>query len=121
MTQARRFPDSIARSAYPIDIHDPKASGNVTLDVKLDHDIPYRCLLPRGVKNLIAAGRIISVSHEAFAAIRVTPPVMAIGQAAGTAAALCVRHNLFPREVNVRELQHLLVAQGASLVLREGA
>jgi len=121
VTQARRFADSIARSAYPIDIHDPKASGNVTLDVKLDHDIPYRCLLARGVKNLIAAGRIISVTHEAFAAIRVTPPVMALGQAAGTAAALCVRHHVLPREVNVHELQQLLVAQGASLILNEGA
>jgi hypothetical protein len=117
VTQAHRFPDSIARSAYPIDIHDPKAAGNVTFDVKLDHDIPYRCLLPKGVKNLLAAGRIISVTHEAFAAIRVTPPVMAIGQAAGTAAALCIRHNIHPRDVNIRELQHLLIAQGASLVL----
>ncbi|MEW5717333.1 MAG: FAD-dependent oxidoreductase [Chloroflexota bacterium] len=117
VTQARRFPDGIARSAYPIDIHVPNAAGNVTFEVKLDHDIPYRCLLPRGVKNLLAAGRIISATHEAFAAIRVTLPVMAIGQAAGTAAALCVRHNIQPRDVNVRELQQLLIAQGASLVL----
>lgn len=120
VTQARRFSDGIARSAYPIDIHDPKDSGNITFDVKLDHDIPYRCLLPRGVRNLLAAGRIISVTHEAFAAIRVTPPVMAIGQAAGTAAALCIRQGILPREVNVRELQQLLISQGASLVLGEG-
>ena len=119
VTHARRFPDAIARSAYPIDIHDPKAAGNITYDVRLDHDIPYRCLIPKGVRNLIAAGRIISVTHEAFAAIRVTPPVMAIGQAAGTAAALCIQHNIHPRAVNVRELQRLLVAQGASLVLDE--
>ena len=117
VTQARRFQDSIARSAYPIDIHNPKDAGNVTYDVHLDHDIPYRCLIPKGVKNLLAAGRIISVTHEAFAAIRVTPPVMAIGQAAGTAAALCIRHNIHPRDVNVHELQQLLVAHGASLVL----
>jgi ribulose 1,5-bisphosphate synthetase/thiazole synthase len=120
VTGARRFSDGIARSAYPIDIHDPKAAGNVTFDVKLDHDIPYRCLLPRGVRNLLAAGRIISVTHEAFAAIRVTPPVMAIGQAAGAAAALCVRHGILPGQVNVRELQDLLVSQGASLVLGQG-
>jgi hypothetical protein len=117
VTQARRFQDSIARSAYPIDIHNPKDAGNVTYDVHLDHDIPYRCLIPKGVKNLLAAGRIISVTHEAFAAIRVTPPVMAIGQAAGTAAALCIRHDIHPRDVNVHELQQLLVAHGASLVL----
>jgi hypothetical protein len=119
VTGARRFSDAISRSGYPIDIHNPKDSGNVTLDVKTDHDIPYRCLLPKGVKNLLAAGRIISVTHEAFAAIRTTPSVMAISQAAGTAAALCIRHNILPRDVDIRELQRLLVEQGASLVLSE--
>lgn len=119
VTGARRFSDAVARSAYPIDIHDPKASGNVTFEVSLDHDIPYRCLLPKGVENLLAAGRIISVSHEAFAAIRVTPPVMAIGQAAGTAAALCIRRGVNPRQVDVGELQRRLVSQGAALVLPE--
>jgi hypothetical protein len=117
VAHARRFPDVAARSAYPIDIHSPVDGGNETVDVRQAHDIPYRCLLPKGVDNLLAAGRIISVTHEAFAAIRVTPPVFAIGQAAGTAAALAVRSGLAPRNVSVRTLQELLVAQGASLAI----
>jgi ribulose 1,5-bisphosphate synthetase/thiazole synthase len=116
VAQARRFSDSIACSAYPIDIHNPTGSGNETIDVHSAHDIPYRCLLPKGVDNLLAAGRVISVSHEAFAAIRVTPPVMAIAQAAGTAAALAIHdgHNN-PRQVDIGELQKTLMTQGAFL------
>lgn len=120
VAQGRRFPDVIARSAYPIDIHSPTDAGNVTVEVRSAHDIPYRCLLPKDVDNLLAAGRIISVTHEAFAAIRVTPPVFAIGQAAGTAAALAAREGVAPRQVDVRMLQETLVAQGASLASSDG-
>ncbi len=116
VAQGRRFPDAISRSGYPIDIHSPTGAGLETVEMTRDHDIPYRCLVPKGVDNLLAAGRIISVTHEAFAAIRTTPSVMAIGQAAGTAAALCLEHDIGPRSVDVSELRRRLVAQGASLL-----
>jgi hypothetical protein len=111
----RQFPDTIALSAYPIDIHSPVDGGNETVDIKRAHGIPYRCLLPKGVSNLLAAGRIISVTHQAFAAIRVTPPVFAIGQAAGTAAALAATAGVPPADVPVGELQARLTAQEAVL------
>ncbi len=119
VVQGRRFPDAISRSGYPIDIHSPTGGGLETVDIVHDHDIPYRCLVPRGVDNLLAAGRIISVTHEAFAAIRTTPSVMAIGQAAGTAAALCIRQGVSPRNIDVGKLQERLIAQGASLIRDE--
>lgn len=115
LVQGRRFADTIALNAYPIDIHSPVDGSNVTVDVTRAHGIPYRCLLPRGVSNLIAAGRIISVTHQAFAAIRVTPPVFAIGQAAGTAAALAAVGRVAPAQVDVAALQKRLAAQGALL------
>jgi hypothetical protein len=111
----RQFADNIALSAYPIDIHNPLDGGNVTVDILRAHGIPYRCLLPKGASNLIAAGRIISVTHEAFAAIRVTPPVFAIGQAAGTAAALAIEKGVLPAAVPIHELQERLTQQKAVL------
>jgi hypothetical protein len=113
--QGRRFPDAIARCAYPVDIHDPVgtrgrleglAQGNF-------YDIPYRCLVPRNVDNLLVAGRPISADHEAAASARVIPPCYATGQAAGTAAALAVNQGVSPREVEVEALRRLLVAHGA--------
>ena len=60
------------------------------------YEIPYRCLLPQGVENLLVAGRCISGSHEAHASYRVTGVCMALGQAAGLAAAWAARENAQP-------------------------
>ena len=85
----RMFPDAIAMGGYPIDIHSPDGSAmkHRYLAPGSWYSVPYRSLVTREVENLIVAGRCISATHEACAAIRVTPIVMAIGQAAGTAAA----------------------------------
>jgi len=113
--RGRRFPDAIARCAYPIDIHDPTgtrgrleamAQGNF-------YDIPYRCLVPRNVNNLLVAGRPLSADHEAAGSARVIPPCYATGQAAGTAAALAVKGGVSPREVEVEALRAKLSSQGA--------
>ena len=77
------------------------------------YDIPYRCLTPKGVDHLLVAGRCISADHKGMAAARVMGTCMAIGQAAGTAAALAVRDDAGPRDVNVDELRRLLAADGA--------
>ncbi len=96
---ARTFDDAIARSAYPIDIHNPAGSGTSTrrLPPGASYEIPYRCLVPKGVDDLLVAGRCISTTHEALASTRLTPTVMTLGQAAGTAAALSVARDVHPR------------------------
>jgi hypothetical protein len=111
------FPDAVARGGYPIDIHSPDAAETHTRHLPPDgsYAIPLRCLLVEKPDNLIIAGRCLSATAEAFAAVRVTPISMAIGQAAGTAAALAVRHQSLPRDVDVPELQQTLRAQGAIL------
>ncbi|MGQ0751745.1 MAG: FAD-dependent oxidoreductase [Betaproteobacteria bacterium] len=114
---ARKFDDAIARGAYPVDIHNPDGKGTVLKHVPLGeaYDIPLRCLLPRGIENLLVAGRCISGTHEAHSSYRVMPIVMATGQAAGVCAALSVRAGLSPRTVPAREVQRELLRQGASL------
>lgn len=111
------FPDAIALGGYPIDIHSP--DGDVTLTTHLRptgaYSIPYRCLIPLEPRNLLAVGRCVSATHEAFAAIRVTPIAMAIGQAGGTAAALCARDHIDPVELDPETLRAVLVKQGACL------
>jgi hypothetical protein len=121
ITEAK-FDDVIARSGFFVDIHDPNPTGNLHIPDKGDmakaggdFDIPYRTLLPRGIEQLILAGRCISASHEAFASARVTGPVMAMGHAAGVAAALARHQGCTPRELPARILQQKLLAEGADL------
>ena len=71
--------------------------------------------MPVGVENLLVAGRSIAATHEAMAATRVMPPAFALGEAAGTAAALALEHRTSPRRLDVALLQRTLVRQGAYL------
>ncbi len=113
----RKFPDAIACGAYPIDLHDPASARLVAkrLPPGEYYTIPYRSLLPQGSRNLLAAGRCISATHEAFAAFRVSAIVMAIAQAAGTAAAMAVRQDGEPRALDIQEVQRRLVERQAFL------
>ncbi len=115
VVQGRRFADVIARSGYPIDIHDPSGKGVTAAWVQGDgaYDIPYRCLLPKQVGNLLTGGRCISTSHEALATTRLTPSCMATGQAAGSAAGIAVKRGVAPADIDVAELQQVLKAAGA--------
>jgi hypothetical protein len=115
--KARAFDDAVARSAYPIDIHNPSGSGTTTyrLPEGASYEIPYRCLVPESVEGLLVAGRCISTTHEALASTRLTPTVMTLGQAAGTAAALAVRGGRRPRAVDSRELRAQLMRDGVDL------
>ena len=114
----RHFHDVVAMCAYPVDIHDPAGSGGGS-DEKWGtanaYEIPYRSLVPRDLDQLLVAGRCASATHEAMAAIRVMPPAFAMGQAAGTAAALAVAGGVAPRAVDVAALQERLLADGAYL------
>ena len=115
--QARKFPDVIARSAYPVDIHNPEGTGTILkrLPPGEAYDIPLRCLMPQKVERIIVAGRCISGTHEAHSSYRVMPVCMATGQAAGVCAALAVRHGTAPRAVPAADVQHELIRQGADL------
>ncbi len=79
------------------------------------YDIPYGCLYPREVSNLLAAGRCISVDHRVHHSTKEIPACFATGEAAGTAAAMSVRAGVSPRVLHVRDLQRQLIEQGASL------
>ena len=113
----RRFDDAVARSAYPIDIHNPSGSGTVThrLPAGAAYEIPYRCMLPERVDRLLVAGRCISTTHEALASTRLTPTVMTLGQAAGTAAALGKESSVGLRTINTDELRRRLIDDGVLL------
>lgn len=117
LLNAVKFDDAIARSGYPIDIHNPKGEGTVTrrLPEGETYEVPYRCLIPQEMENLLVAGRCISTTHEAVASTRLTPTVMTIGQAAGTAMAISLRDQLSPRQINVQRLRDTLIEQGVDL------
>jgi hypothetical protein len=114
---ARTFDDAVARSAYPIDIHNPSGSGTTThrLPAGASYEIPYRCLVPVGVDDLLVAGRCISTTHEALASTRLTPTVMTLGQAAGTAAALSAAAGVAPRALDPDQLRSRLISDGVDL------
>lgn len=117
--QCRHFPDDIARNAYFIDIHMANPQSGMTLAYLQpgeSHGIPYRALLPLGIENVIVAGRSISTDRVTQGSTRVMPNCFAIGEAAGTAAALVVRRGMNrSRSVDIDELQQQLVLQGAWL------
>lgn len=110
----RKFPDGIARSNYPIDIHSPTGAGT-----QIQHppsgdyyEIPYRCLVPLDVDNLLVAGRCISATHEGQSALRIMPTCFAMGQAAGAAAAIAAARGVSPADVPADELRDALRAAG---------
>ncbi|MDQ2798980.1 MAG: FAD-dependent oxidoreductase [Armatimonadota bacterium] len=117
LTEAR-FPDAVARNSYPIDIHSTKAKGGLVmkhLPPGHYHEIPYRCLLPVGFENLLVAGRCLSATFAAQAAVRIQQNCRALGEAAGLAAALCLEQSVTPRQVDTDELRQRLNAQGAQI------
>lgn len=111
------FPDRICRGSYPIDIHNPTGQGTTIVRIPEgeSYTIPYRSLMVQGKDNLIMGCRAVSSTHEAHSAIRVQPIVMAMGQAAGTAAALSLEKGENMRSVEINELQDTLKKAGAVL------
>lgn len=114
----RKFDDGIAKVGYPIDIHDPTSGKTLFTPIGGEdgsYDIPYRCLVPKGVEGLLLAGRCISTTHEAMASTRTMITGMMVGQAAGTAASIAVESGIEPRDVDTDALRSALRAQGAHL------
>jgi len=113
---ARKFDDGIARGSYAVDIHNPAGTGTVIkrLPPGEAYDIPYRCLTPEGLGNLLIAARCVSCDHGAHSSLRVMPIVMAIGEAAGVAARMALPGGDV-RAIDVPALRARLVERGASI------
>lgn len=106
--------DAIACMATNMDTHNKDNPGGSFFIPKNGpfFTVPYLCLVPKGISNLLVAGRSISADAIAGSAIRMMPSCMAFGQAAGTAAAMCAAQNIAPKDVDVQALRQILVAQG---------
>lgn len=110
----RKFDDAIVHDAcFSIDIHNPAGPGQSVDEercpkIAQPYDIPYRCLTPIGFDNLLVAGRCISGTHEAHSSYRVMRICMAMGDAAGHAAALAINSTNNTREINISDLQKML-------------
>ena len=138
----QKFEDGVARGSWWIDIHCPYgktypvhlcviecpegadcpywAAEHERMWSRADlrppkgdwYDIPYRSLLSLGIPNLLASGRCISATHEGIAGARVMGTCIAIGQAAGTAAALAVQQGVIPADLDVALLRRRLTEAG---------
>ena len=110
----RKFTDAVAIGCYPVDIHREKDHAVEFTAIGGDgiYTIPFSSLLPNEMERVIVAGKCISVDSGAFAAIRTMPTVMAIGEAAGTAAGLSLKQKVSPHELPVIEIQKILKKKG---------
>jgi len=110
------FEDSIGVNGWPMESH---VAGDVIFkfppipESRGFNELPYRMLVPAGVDNLLVAGRCASMTHDGQSAARVSGGCFAMGEAAGTAAALALGGNTIPRDIDVGKLQNGLIAQGA--------
>ncbi len=114
--ESRRFEDGICTATFWVDIHQNEGiDQNKQSGAKLapSYQIPYRCLVPLKVDNLLVAGRCISGSFGAHASYRVTGNCVAMGQAAGIAALICRREGLMPRGVDGIQVARMMQADGA--------
>ena len=110
--EARRFDDEIALCGAPIEDHG--AGGGTEWQYVAGgaaYGIPYRALLPKGLDGMLVAGRCFSSTHDAHASARSMATCMAMGQAAGTAAALAVSGNCLPRDVPADTLRRTTARQ----------
>lgn len=113
--EGTRFDDSICVFGYGMDVHsrDGKVSGGFHGESANMYEIPYRCLVPKGCPNLLVAGKTVSAESQAAGSLRVMPACMAMGQAAGAAAAIAAARGIAVGEVPVAELKDNLRAHGA--------
>jgi glycine/D-amino acid oxidase-like deaminating enzyme len=118
---ARVFSDwAVTKAHFNFDVHNVSGSGLDKTGCQLDfsqpkgYTIPYGCFVPETIDGLLIAGRCISGTHMAHSNYRAMPICLNMGQAAGTAAALCARQNIQPRALDVGLLQSCLRKQNVS-------
>jgi FAD dependent oxidoreductase len=116
---AKIFDDWIVTKAhFGFDVHgisgpglDPTGAQNDFVQ-KNKYTIPFGCFIPENIDGLMLAGRNISGTHKAHSSYRVMPICVNMGQGVAAAAAVCLKHNIEPREVDVKEVQKILIDQG---------
>jgi hypothetical protein len=110
------FEDSIGVNGWPMEQH---VAGDVIFkfppipESRGFNELPYRMLVPQGLDNLLIAGRCASMTHDGQSAARVSGACFAMGEAAGSAAALALSGNTIPRDIAPEKLQQALKQQGA--------
>lgn len=111
---ARKFDDRIAVCANSVDIHQ-KNGVAYTAHTSDNYYIPLSCLISNSTDNLLTAGKSLSADKYAFAAVRVMPTCIAMGQAAGITAAIAAEQDISAGEVPYRQVQARLLRSGAYL------
>ena len=125
----RSFPDDICRNSYYLDVHHTAGEAktfrpgdsrwekrSLRYDPGESHGIPYRCLTPRGLRNVLVAGRCISSDRPTNGSVRAMPVCLATGEAAGLAAAMAAdQPDPDVHAVDVERLRQRLRAEGAWL------
>ncbi|ANW96625.1 fumarate reductase [Wenyingzhuangia fucanilytica] len=119
MTQHKHFNDAVAFGGWSLDEHNPAGIQNISEPPSYFHyhfkevyQFPFRSLYSKNVKNLMFAGRNVSQTHIALSSSRIMATCALQGQAVGTAAAICIKRNVFPRQVGqeyINELQEQLL------------
>jgi len=121
------FPDEIGRYAFPIDNHPLRPGKDAYEQHRKEFDetlryakgesygIPYRILTPRGLDNVLVAGRCVSADRMVHGSIRVMPACFITGQAAGVAAAMAAGQDQSTHQIDTRQLQQRLKALGGYL------
>lgn len=108
----------VANAHFNFDVHNISGSGLDETGAQnhfkqpKGYTIPYECFIPKTIDNLFFAGRNISGTHLAHSNYRVMPICVNMGQAVGIAAALCIKENVLPRNLEVKKLQQILKSQG---------
>ena len=109
----RKFEDVIARCGHHIDIH---GSGTTQVRIPIPEggacDIPFRCLIPKDIENLLVVGRSISSDREANGTLRQMSTCMMMGQAAAVASALSIKYDTTPRAIPFESVKNELEKQG---------
>jgi hypothetical protein len=122
----RTFSDEIARNSYFLDVHwktadaiksaadhDTWLKSNYRYGAGESHGVPYRCLTPRSLRNVLVAGRSISTEQLVQGSVRVMPSCLAMGEAAGVAAALSAGQPAVDvHTIDVQQLRHRLLELG---------
>ena len=117
VAEGTKFDDRIAVYGFGMDVHNRNDAekGNFKIEIAKRYYIPYSAMIPKNCKNMLVAGKTISCRSQAVGGMRCMPAAMAMGQAAGIAAALTVRDGVDPHKINVSELQNELRALDAIL------
>lgn len=111
VTSSRRFEDVVAQTNYEIDIHSPDGKSGTDERKVSGYDIPYRCLQPKGVQNVLVAGRAISATHVAMSSMRVQATCYAMGQSAGVAASLAIDAGCDLADIDLAQMYKILEQQ----------